>query len=65
MTIEEMISSGAVKEEKGGDGKVIALTLTRGLEADEQACWNWYKDAIRRGQSETAARKDAASRSNK
>lgn len=62
MTIDEMIKSGAVKEQKTGGGNApgtgggASLTAARPLNPEEQKCWDAYKSALQRGEPETKAR---------
>jgi hypothetical protein len=58
MTIDDLIKSGAVKEQKTGGSAAgpgaggpaeRSLTVMRDLTAEEKECWDAYKDAARMG----------------
>ena len=67
MTIDDMIKSGALIDKPTGGtntvesgGGMAALSVARRLEPAEQECWDKYKSALQRGQSDANARKAAS-----
>ena len=55
MTIEDMIASGALKEEKTGgtvvpgQGSTRTLTIARPLNDEEKKVWEAYRTAVQSG----------------